>query len=110
MSCQGKSKITGLSVNFANGVVVAAHHGCADAAFDEAMQRFTFADTEAVIADLADKSLPMPVRAVMLRNLAMNKVSAGKLKGLLSKEEVQQYRRYQGVQKILAWGGLVAKN
>jgi hypothetical protein len=109
MSCQGKSNTVGLAVDYAPGVVAVAHHGCADAAFDETMKRYAFETTEAVIAELADKSLPMPVRAVMLRNLAMNGVPTERIADSLLDGEAYQYERYQGAQKILAWANLSPK-
>jgi hypothetical protein len=109
MSCQGKSKTVGLAVDYAPGVVAVAHHGCPDAAFDAAMQRFTFADTEAVIAGLADRTLPLPVRREMLRNLAMNNASSWSIAHLFLDGEAYQYARYQGVQELLAWAKLPPK-
>jgi hypothetical protein len=109
MSCQGKSNTVGLAVDYAPGVVAVAHHGCADAAFDETMKRYAFETTEAVIAELADKSLPMPVRAVMLRNLAMNGVPTERIADSLLDGEAYQYERYQGVRDILALAKLPPK-
>jgi hypothetical protein len=109
MACDTSAKKVGLVVGMSRDCIVTARHGCPDKIFQRRTKQWQFRNTEAVIAGLADRSLPPDVRKAMLRNLAIHQVNRQDITHLLVEGEPYQYERYQGVQKILAWAGLPPK-
>jgi Leucine-rich repeat (LRR) protein len=102
MSCDYKCKVAGLAVGVSGEAVGAVFHGNPDAeiAKEQGTKVYRYRNVAEVMQALGQADTPAPVRLELLRNLAMNKVAANKLKGL-SKEETAFYKRQQAAQTLL---------
>jgi Leucine-rich repeat (LRR) protein len=109
VACQNKSKIVGVSISISESGAVIAHHGCADDFFTETTLRFN--SIGEVLKGLRDPNLNAEVKDALLRNLAINGLSAKSIEQSLEAtfftvDEVRRLKRHKAVQRILKWADL----